>query len=52
MVSDEDSKKHQVIVLFNKNIGKTIRDSQKECVSLKEFTERYTKYFFEDIEIK
>ncbi|MEM3374170.1 MAG: cysteine--tRNA ligase [Candidatus Woesearchaeota archaeon] len=29
---------------------KTIRDSQKEGVSLKEFTERYTKYFFEDLE--
>ncbi len=29
---------------------KTIRDSQKEGVSLKEFTERYTKAFFEDIE--
>lgn len=27
---------------------KTIRDSQKEGVSLKEFTERYTKYFFDD----
>ncbi len=30
---------------------KTIRDSQKEGISLKEFTERYTKYFFEDINI-
>ena len=29
---------------------KTIRDSQKEGISLKEFTERYTKAFFEDIE--
>ncbi|MFH1332238.1 MAG: cysteine--tRNA ligase [archaeon] len=28
---------------------KTIRDSQKEGVGLKEFTERYTKAFFEDI---
>ena len=28
---------------------KTIRDSQKEGVSLKEFTERYTKYFIEDL---
>ena len=28
---------------------KTIRDSQKEGVSLKEFTERYTKAFFEDL---
>jgi cysteinyl-tRNA synthetase len=28
---------------------KTIRDSQKEGVSLKGFTERYTKYFFEDV---
>lgn len=28
---------------------KTIRDSQKEGISLKEFTERYTKAFFEDI---
>ncbi len=27
---------------------KTIRDSQKEGVSLKEFTEKYTKYFFDD----
>ena len=27
---------------------KTIRDSQKEGVSLKEFTEKYTKAFFED----
>ncbi len=27
---------------------KTIRDSQKEGISLKEFTERYTKAFFED----
>lgn len=30
---------------------KTIRDSQKEGVSLKEFTERYTKAFFEDLKI-
>ncbi len=29
---------------------KTIRDSQKERVTLKEFTERYTKAFFEDVE--
>jgi len=29
---------------------KTIRDSQKEGVSLKEFTDRYTKAFFEDLE--
>ncbi len=29
---------------------KTIRDSQKEGISLKEFTERYTKAFFEDME--
>ncbi len=29
---------------------KTIRDSRKEGVTLKEFTERYTKYFFEDLE--
>jgi cysteinyl-tRNA synthetase len=28
---------------------KTIRDSQKEGVSLKEFTDRYTKLFFEDL---
>ncbi len=28
---------------------KTIRDSQKEHVSLKEFTEKYTKYFFTDL---
>lgn len=28
---------------------KTIRDSQKEGISLKEFTERYTKTFFEDM---
>src|SRR3989338_3545310 len=28
---------------------KTIRDSQKEGISLKEFTERYGKAFFEDI---
>ena len=28
---------------------KTIRDSQKEGISLKEFTERYTKAFFEDM---
>lgn len=30
---------------------KTIRDSKKEGVSLKEFTERYTKYFFEDMDL-
>ncbi len=29
---------------------KTIRNSKKEGVTLKEFTERYTKYFFEDLE--
>ncbi len=29
---------------------KTIRDSGKEGISLKEFTERYTKIFFEDLE--
>ncbi len=29
---------------------KTIRDSKKEGITLKEFTERYTKYFFEDLE--
>ncbi|MEJ5165626.1 MAG: cysteine--tRNA ligase [Thermoanaerobaculia bacterium] len=29
---------------------KTIRDSQKEGITLKEFTERYTQAFFEDIE--
>ncbi|MEA2030889.1 MAG: cysteine--tRNA ligase [candidate division Zixibacteria bacterium] len=29
---------------------KTIRDSQKEGVSLKEFTDRYVKAFFEDID--
>jgi len=29
---------------------KTIRDSKKENLSLKEFTEKYTKYFFEDLE--
>ncbi len=29
---------------------KTIRDSQKEGVSLKEFTTRYTKAFFEDLD--
>lgn len=29
---------------------KTIRDSQKEKVSLKEFTEKYTKYFFDDMD--
>jgi cysteinyl-tRNA synthetase len=29
---------------------KTIRDSGKEGVSLKEFTERYTKFFFEDMD--
>ncbi len=28
---------------------KTIRDSQKEGISLKEFTERYTKIFFDDM---
>jgi cysteinyl-tRNA synthetase len=28
---------------------KTIRDSAKEGISLKEFTERYTKIFFEDL---
>jgi len=28
---------------------KTIRDSRKEGVTLKEFTERYTKYFFDDL---
>ncbi len=28
---------------------KTIRDSQKEKISLKEFTERYSKAFFEDL---
>jgi len=28
---------------------KTIRDSQKEKMSLKEFTEMYTQYFFEDL---
>lgn len=28
---------------------KTIRDSQKEGISLKEFTERYTKAFFDDL---
>lgn len=28
---------------------KTIRDSKREGVSLKEFTERYTKYFIEDL---
>ena len=28
---------------------KTIRDSQKEGVSLNEFTEKYTKAFFEDL---
>ena len=28
---------------------KTIRDSQKEGVSLKEFTARYSKAFFEDL---
>ncbi len=28
---------------------KTIRDSRKEGVTLKEFTERYTKIFFEDL---
>ena len=27
---------------------KTIRDSQKERVSLKNFTEKYSKAFFED----
>ena len=30
---------------------KTIRDSQKEGISLKEFTERYSKAFFEDLRI-
>jgi cysteinyl-tRNA synthetase len=30
---------------------KTIRDSQKEGISLKEFTQRYEKAFFEDIAI-
>ncbi len=30
---------------------KIIRDSQKEKISLKEFTEKYTKAFFEDIEM-
>ena len=30
---------------------KTIRDSQKEGISLQEFTERYTKYFFEDMDL-
>jgi len=29
---------------------KTIRDSKKEGVTLKEFTEKYTKYFFDDLE--
>ena len=29
---------------------KTIRDSQKEGIPLKEFTQRYTRSFFEDIE--
>jgi cysteinyl-tRNA synthetase len=29
---------------------KTIRDSQKDGVSLKEFTEKYTKYFFSDMD--
>ena len=29
---------------------KTIRDSRKEGVTLKEFTQRYTKYFFDDLE--
>ena len=29
---------------------KTIRDSGKEGISLKEFTERYTKIFFEDLD--
>ena len=28
---------------------KTIRDSQKENISLKNFTEKYTKAFFEDL---
>ena len=28
---------------------KTIRDSKAEGISLKEFTEKYTKYFFEDM---
>ncbi|MEK6916911.1 MAG: cysteine--tRNA ligase [Nanoarchaeota archaeon] len=30
---------------------KTIRDSQKEGISLKKFTEKYTKYFFDDMDI-
>ena len=29
---------------------KTIRDSRKEGVTLKEFTQRYTKYFFDDLD--
>ncbi|MBN2368728.1 cysteine--tRNA ligase [Candidatus Woesearchaeota archaeon] len=29
---------------------KTIRDSKKEGISLKKFTERYTKYFFDDMD--
>jgi cysteinyl-tRNA synthetase len=29
---------------------KTIRDSQKEAISLKDFTERYTRCFLEDLE--
>ncbi len=29
---------------------KTIRDSRKQGIPFKEFTEKYTKYFFEDIE--
>ena len=41
-------------VLHVRNItdvdDKTIRDSKKEGISLQEFTERYTKAFFEDIE--
>ena len=28
---------------------KTIRDSKKENISLKQFTEKYTKYFFDDL---
>ena len=30
---------------------KTIRDSQKQSMSLKEFTEKYSKIFFEDMDI-
>ncbi len=29
---------------------KTIRDSKKEGLSLKDFTEKYTKYFFDDLD--